>query len=81
MEKLTNLPFNRKRGTIMHIDLNSCFATLEQQAYPRLRGRPVAVAAYTTDNGVWLRPQSRPNSTASKRVRGSKMPSFYVPIL
>ncbi len=27
----------------MHIDLNSCFATIEQQSRPRLRGRPVAV--------------------------------------
>lgn len=27
----------------MHIDLNSCFATVEQQARPLLRGRPIAI--------------------------------------
>lgn len=40
----------------MHIDLNSCFATIEQQANPHLRGKPVAVAAYATPNGCILAP-------------------------
>jgi len=33
----------------MHIDLNSCFATVEQQARVRLRDRPVAVVNRRTD--------------------------------
>ena len=38
----------------MHIDINSCFATIEQQANPLLRGKPVAVAAFNTNKGVIL---------------------------
>lgn len=40
----------------MHIDLNSCFATVTQQAYPNLRGKPLVIAAYTTPNGCVLSP-------------------------
>ena len=35
----------------MHIDLNSCFAIIEQQANRLLRGRPVGVAAYDSPRG------------------------------
>ena len=48
------MEFNLKPSTIMHIDLNSCFATIEQQANRNLRGRPVAVAAYKSPGGCIL---------------------------
>jgi DNA polymerase-4 len=48
------MEFNSFPSTIMHIDLNSCFATIEQQANPFLRGKPIAVAAFTTDRGCIL---------------------------
>ena len=34
---MTDLPINYNRPLIMHIDLNSCFAIIEQQANPLLR--------------------------------------------
>ncbi len=40
----------------MHIDLNSCFATIEQQAFVHFRGKPLVVAAYATPSGCVLSP-------------------------
>src|SRR3989344_4286337 len=51
-----NLPINHNDPTIMHIDLNSCFATSEQQAYPILRGKPLVIVAYTSPNGCVVAP-------------------------
>lgn len=50
------LKFNPFFPTTLHIDLNSCFATIEQQANPLLRGKPIAVAAYSTPNGCIVAP-------------------------
>ena len=47
---------NQNPPHLMHVDLNSCFATIEQQAYPHLRGKPVIIAAYKTDKGCILSP-------------------------
>lgn len=58
-----NLNFNPNPSTVLHVDLNSCFATIEQQANPLLRGKPVAVAAYNSPGGCILAA-----STEAKRL-------------
>ena len=70
-----HLQFNPSPSAVIHIDLNSCFATVEQQANPRLRGQPVAVAAYTTPNGCIIAPSIEAKKlgiTVGMRVREAK---------
>ena len=45
-----NQGYNLADPRVMHIDLNSCFATVEQQARPLLRGKPVAIVNRRTDH-------------------------------
>jgi DNA polymerase IV len=51
-----SLALNHNPPTIMHVDLNSCFATIEQQANPLLRGKPMVVAAYNSPKGCVIAP-------------------------
>src|SRR6266446_7696586 len=51
-----DLAINHNAPLIMHVDLNSCFATCEQQASPLLRGKPIVVAAYNSPNGCVVAP-------------------------
>lgn len=76
MENLTDLSFNPKSPTIMHIDLNSCFATIEQQANPKIRGKPVAVAAYVSPAGCIVAPSVEAKKLGIRvgmRVKDGKM--------
>jgi DNA polymerase-4 len=45
-----NESYNNERPLVMHIDLNSCFATVEQQARPMLRHRPVVIVNRRTEH-------------------------------
>ncbi|MDN5835481.1 MAG: hypothetical protein L0H36_02485 [bacterium] len=44
--------YNPARPMVMHVDLNSCFATIEQQSRPRLRGRPIAIGNRRMENAA-----------------------------
>lgn len=48
--------FNPAPPSVIHLDLNSAFATIEQQSNPWLRGRPIAVAAYTSPRAIVIAP-------------------------
>jgi DNA polymerase-4 len=51
-----NLSINASDPRILHVDLNSCFSTLEQQCSPLQRGKPIVVAAYDSPGGCVVAP-------------------------
>ena len=51
-----DLRVNRNKALSMHVDLNSAYATIEQQANPLLRGKPLVVAAYSTPSACIVAP-------------------------
>ena len=44
--------YNDEEPMVMHVDLNSAFASIEQQSRPLLRGRPVAVLNRRVENTI-----------------------------
>ena len=61
----------------MHIDLNSCFATVEQQAHPHLRGKPIVIAAYPT-TGCILAPSIEAKNWELKLNELGKENNFFL---
>ena len=50
------LRINPNPPLVMHVDLNSCFATVCQQAFIHLRSKPLVIAAYATNSGCVVSP-------------------------
>lgn len=70
------LGVNTAEPRVMHVDLNSCFATMEQQASPLSRGKPLVVAAYASPGGCVLAPSIEAKRLGIKtgmRVRDAQL--------
>src|SRR5664279_2786812 len=78
------MPINTSIPLLMHIDLNSCFAIIEQQANPLIRHKPVAIAAYDTPRGMVIASSSEAKALGIKlgvNVREARLLSRDVIVL
>lgn len=76
-----HLPLNKEAPQILHIDLNSCFATVEQQARPLLRGQPVAVTNRKTPNACVVAASYEAKALGVKVGMGYTEAKMYAPDL
>ena len=68
--------FNHNNPSVLHLDINSCFATIEQQANPFLRGKPIVVAAYDSPSGCIVAPSAEAKKLGMKvgmRVKEARL--------
>lgn len=54
MSPSLDLAFNPQKSNVLYLDLNSCFATIEQQDHPQYRNKPLVVVAYPSDKSIIL---------------------------
>lgn len=76
-----HLPPNKEAPQVLHIDLNSCFATVEQQARPLLRGKPLAVTNRKTPNACVVAASYEAKALGVKVGMGFSEAKIYAPNL
>ena len=70
------IQINKNKPLIMHVDLNSCFATIEQQANPLLRGKPIGIIPYPGESSIIIAPSIEAKRFGVKtgmRVRDARL--------
>lgn len=67
---------------ILYVDLNSCFATTEQQARPKLRNKPVAILNRLTENSAIIAASIEAKALGIKvGMRADEAKSIYKDII